>query len=218
MLRFLRGPPFEPLSSCSLRDLAQKVLFLVSLATARRVGELQAVSRDVSFSGSYVYLSYLPEFRRRRSLLLILFLALFVFALSRISLATFLMSFSSVLSALSVCIFLGFLPSLLVLALCLSLLALPLALSLRMLLASFFGTSSLRLTPFRLLRRLLLLPRLLPFVRTVFVGLLLLGLSLVTLLFLLFWRLPLGLSLRFLRPSTSGMFSSPLLMVLVWVL
>ena len=65
VLRFLRGPPFEPLSSCSLRDLAQKVLFLVSLATARCVGELQAVSRDVSFSGSDIYLSYLPEFRAK---------------------------------------------------------------------------------------------------------------------------------------------------------
>ena len=49
VLRFLRGPPFEPHSSCSLHDLTQKVLFLVSLATARRVGELQAVSRDRSF-------------------------------------------------------------------------------------------------------------------------------------------------------------------------
>ena len=65
MLRFLRGPPFEPLSSCSLRDLTQKVLFLVSLATARRVGELQAVSRDVSLSGFDLYLSYLPEFRAK---------------------------------------------------------------------------------------------------------------------------------------------------------
>ena len=63
VLRFLRGPPFELLSSCSLRDLTQKVLFLVSLATASTVGELQAVSRDVSFSGTDIYLSYLPEFR-----------------------------------------------------------------------------------------------------------------------------------------------------------
>ena len=46
VLRFLRGPPFEPLSSCSW-----KILFLVSLATACRVGELQAVSCDVSMSG-----------------------------------------------------------------------------------------------------------------------------------------------------------------------
>ena len=64
VFRFLGGPPFEPLSSCSLRDLTQ-VLFLVSLATARRVWELQAVSRDVSLSGSDLYLSYLPEFRAK---------------------------------------------------------------------------------------------------------------------------------------------------------
>ena len=37
----------------------------MSLATARRVGELQAVSRDVSFSGSDAFLSYLPEFRAK---------------------------------------------------------------------------------------------------------------------------------------------------------
>ena len=65
VLRFLRGPPFEPLASSSLRDLTQKVLLLVSLATARRVGELQAVARDVSFSGSDAFLSYLPEFRAK---------------------------------------------------------------------------------------------------------------------------------------------------------
>ena len=65
VLRFLRGPPFETLASASLRALTQKVLFLVSLATARRVGELQAVSREVSFSGSDAYLSYLPEFRAK---------------------------------------------------------------------------------------------------------------------------------------------------------
>ena len=65
VLRFLRGPPFEPLTSASLRALTQKVLFLVSLTTARRVGEFQAVSREVSFSGSDVYLSYLPEFHTK---------------------------------------------------------------------------------------------------------------------------------------------------------
>ena len=57
VLRFLRGPPFEPLASSSL--------FLVSLATAHRVGELQAVPRNVSFSGSDAFLSYLPEFRAK---------------------------------------------------------------------------------------------------------------------------------------------------------
>ena len=58
VLRLLCGAPFEPLSSCSFRDLTWKVLFLVSLATARRVGELQAVS----MSREDLYLLYLPEF------------------------------------------------------------------------------------------------------------------------------------------------------------
>ena len=65
VLHFLRGAPFEPLSSCSLRDLTRKVLFLVALATARRVGKLQAVSCAISMSGEDVFLSYLPEFRAK---------------------------------------------------------------------------------------------------------------------------------------------------------
>ena len=63
VLSLLCGPPFEPPVSCSLHDLTRKVLFLVSLATARRVGELQAVSAEVSFSRGDAFLSYLPEFR-----------------------------------------------------------------------------------------------------------------------------------------------------------
>ena len=59
------APPFEPLATASMQSLTQKVLFLVSLATARRVGELQAVSRKFSFSGSDAFLSYLPEFRAK---------------------------------------------------------------------------------------------------------------------------------------------------------
>ena len=65
VLSLLRGPPFEPLSSCSLRDLTRKVLFLVALATARRGGELQAVSSSVSYSREDLFLSYLPEFRAK---------------------------------------------------------------------------------------------------------------------------------------------------------
>ena len=63
VLSRLRGPPFEPLSCCSHRDLTRKVLFLLSLATARRVGELHAVSSAVSCSGGDLSLSCLPEFR-----------------------------------------------------------------------------------------------------------------------------------------------------------
>ena len=65
VLSFLRGPPFKPLSSCSLRDLTRKVLFLLSLATAHRVGELQALSAQVCSSGDDLFLSYLPEFRAK---------------------------------------------------------------------------------------------------------------------------------------------------------
>ena len=62
VLNFLRSSPFEPLSSASLRDLTRKTLFLIALATAKRIGELQALSRLVSFSSSAAGLSYVPEF------------------------------------------------------------------------------------------------------------------------------------------------------------
>ena len=52
VLDYLRSPVLEPLSSSSLRDLMRKTLFLVSMAVAKRVGELQAFSRVVSFSST----------------------------------------------------------------------------------------------------------------------------------------------------------------------
>ena len=39
-----------------------KGFLLLSLAMAKRVGELQAISRHVAFHGSNLFLSYLPEF------------------------------------------------------------------------------------------------------------------------------------------------------------
>ena len=62
VLECLRGPVFEPLASKDLRMVPCKVLFLFSLATAKRVSELQALSRSVAFSGKDLSLSYLPEF------------------------------------------------------------------------------------------------------------------------------------------------------------
>ena len=62
VLSYLRSPVFEPLASCSLRDLTRKTHFLVSLAKAKRVGEIQALSRVVSFSSTGAGLSYVPEF------------------------------------------------------------------------------------------------------------------------------------------------------------
>ena len=62
VLEFLRSPAFEPLDKLSVKELTKKMVFLLSLATARRVGELQAVSRVVSFAGNDIHLSYLPKF------------------------------------------------------------------------------------------------------------------------------------------------------------
>ena len=62
VLSFLRSSSFEPLATISLRDWTRKPLFLLSLATASRVGEIPALSRRVSFSSSAAGLSYGPEF------------------------------------------------------------------------------------------------------------------------------------------------------------
>ena len=45
VLRFLLSNAFEPLRQAPLRALTKKVLFLLALATAKRVRELQALSR-----------------------------------------------------------------------------------------------------------------------------------------------------------------------------
>ena len=62
VLRYLISATFEPLSSTPLCSLTKKVLFLVALAMAKRVGELQAISRYVSFASSGACLAYVPEF------------------------------------------------------------------------------------------------------------------------------------------------------------
>ena len=62
VLRFLNTSSFEPLAEVPLRALTQKVLFLVALATAKRVGELQALSSLVSFVHGDACLSYVPGF------------------------------------------------------------------------------------------------------------------------------------------------------------
>ena len=62
VLEFLKCPVFEPLHQASLRDLTRKTLFLTALASAKRVGELQALLRTVSFSSSAATVFYVPEF------------------------------------------------------------------------------------------------------------------------------------------------------------
>ena len=62
VLEYLPGPVFEPLSSKPLRVITVKTLFLLALATAKRVGELQALSHCVVSQGLDIYVLYLPEF------------------------------------------------------------------------------------------------------------------------------------------------------------
>ena len=62
VLRFLNSSAFEPLSDTPLHALTQKVLFLLALATAKRVGELQALSSVVTFVHGDACLSYVPQF------------------------------------------------------------------------------------------------------------------------------------------------------------
>ena len=62
LLTYLNSAVFEPLRVASLRNLTKKVLFLLALATAKHVGELQALSRLVSFVHADACVSYAPEF------------------------------------------------------------------------------------------------------------------------------------------------------------
>ena len=62
VLVYLRSSKFEPLHSVPLWTLSKKVLFFLSLATAKRVRELQALSSIVSFSSEGAMVSYVPEF------------------------------------------------------------------------------------------------------------------------------------------------------------
>ena len=62
VLEYLSGPPFEPLAEASFRNKTRKALFLVAMATAKRVGELQALSFSVSHRGDDLVLHYDPFF------------------------------------------------------------------------------------------------------------------------------------------------------------
>ena len=62
VLTYLVSPAFEPLSQASFRTLTMKTLFLLALATAKRVGELQVLSSIVTFVAGDACLSYIPQF------------------------------------------------------------------------------------------------------------------------------------------------------------
>ena len=65
VLRYLRSPVFEPLGEASFRLLSMKTVFLLSLATAKRVSEIQALSSSVGWQRVDAVLSYVPSFRAK---------------------------------------------------------------------------------------------------------------------------------------------------------
>ena len=58
----VRPPFFEPLAEASFRNKTRKALFLLAMATAKRIGELQALSFSVSHRGDDLVLHYDPFF------------------------------------------------------------------------------------------------------------------------------------------------------------
>ena len=64
VLQSLTGAPYEPLRTCDERFLAQNTLFLLALASAKRIGELHTLSYRVSHSRNWgeVSFSFVPGF------------------------------------------------------------------------------------------------------------------------------------------------------------
>ena len=58
VLQSLTGAPYEPLRMCEERFLAQKTLFLLALASAKRIGELHALSYRVSHTRDWCEVSF----------------------------------------------------------------------------------------------------------------------------------------------------------------
>ena len=58
VLQSLTGAPYEPLQTCEERFLAQKTLFLLALASAKRIGELHALSYRVSHTRNWGEVSF----------------------------------------------------------------------------------------------------------------------------------------------------------------
>ena len=58
VLQSLTGAPYEPLRTCEERFLAQKTFFLLGLASAKRIGELHALSYRVSHTRDWGEVSF----------------------------------------------------------------------------------------------------------------------------------------------------------------
>ena len=62
VLKALTMAPFEPLRTTLVCNLTKKTLFLLALASAKRVSEIQALSSRVTFQNGDMLVAYLPEF------------------------------------------------------------------------------------------------------------------------------------------------------------
>ena len=58
VLQSLTGAPYEPLRTCDERFLAQKTIFLLALASAKRIGELHALLYRVSHTRGWTEASF----------------------------------------------------------------------------------------------------------------------------------------------------------------
>ena len=65
VLQYLCSRKFEPLDSVPIRELTKKTLFLMTMALAKRVSEMQAISCDVGFNQQGAVVSLMLNFRAK---------------------------------------------------------------------------------------------------------------------------------------------------------
>ena len=65
VLYFLRRGPCEPLEEAPWQLLTMKVLFLILLASGRRISEVSNISRSYVIRGDTILLKWLPDFRAK---------------------------------------------------------------------------------------------------------------------------------------------------------
>ena len=66
VLRHLCSKKFEPLNAIPLKELMKKTLFLLTMALAKRVSEVQAISSDVGFNQQGAIVSLMLNFRAKK--------------------------------------------------------------------------------------------------------------------------------------------------------
>ena len=65
LLKYLCTDKFEPLDKCSILSLTKKTFILLALALAKRVSEMQALSREVGFCSEGALVSLALDFRAK---------------------------------------------------------------------------------------------------------------------------------------------------------